>query len=475
MNSNPFVRLPNEICYTIFNAFALNELVLLMPVCRRWRDLALGHPTYSSRLDLQEDATPPELYFFFARANRAALSRRRLTVDAHVSWDTTPSIAKRTVDAVALNRGHIVQLRLCFHPEMFSHVLHALRTMAHVERLDLTAQQHEEDSHDQVTAKAVVWASGGAYISMPKLQHIRLAGLRLDGLPPSMFESVVSLVLALPWDGQSVMDALTALRDLVVSGNIVLLMDERLVVNTRCIDVQWPVLRQHLTKVRLVEFNMINQAGTDAVADQIEGEISARITIRPSDLCIVFSLTGECGKTVAFAYGGDGYETLPEEPNKRDIQRVSGQVFAARIRRAEIDADMWDSQRARDYAYPILELITLVWMEQEHTGCSVGSPDKADTMIQLDMPVGGTALFCLCPNLRTLRLENRISNLSIACIDVREVEDFARRSFIQINIADIVLELSGIVELQPAHAQSTMCSGSSPSPSFKAVHILSAQ
>ncbi|KAH7084048.1 hypothetical protein BKA62DRAFT_678510, partial [Auriculariales sp. MPI-PUGE-AT-0066] len=220
MNSNPFVRLPNEICYTIFNAFALNELVLLMP----------------------EDATPPELYFFFARANRAALSRRRLTVDAHVSWDTTPSIAKRTVDAVALNRGHIVQLRLCFHPEMFSHVLHAIRTMAHVERLDLTAQQHEEDSHDQVTAKAVVWASGGAYISMPKLQHIRLAGLRLDGLPPACS----SLWCLLYWLFVGWTIGRVGLCQVRESMQL-----ERLVANTRCIDVQWPVLRQHLTKVRL--------------------------------------------------------------------------------------------------------------------------------------------------------------------------------------------------------------------------------
>ncbi|KAH7097139.1 hypothetical protein BKA62DRAFT_833483 [Auriculariales sp. MPI-PUGE-AT-0066] len=464
MNTHPSC-LPSEVFISIFDALALKELVLLMAVYRRWRDLVLGHPTYHSTLDLPDGATPPELFFFFARAERSALSQRRLTMDIQF-WNGAQPVIKRTIDALPLNRAHIVQLRLQFQSDMFTRVTGAIYSMAQIERLDLTALQPGGQGR---LAKSVVWSSG-AYFVMPKLRHIRLAGIRFEGLCPKLFPGVVSLALVFPWDGElvafdcvKVMDALPALRDLVLSGHISLLNPhdtadrpslDCLVAHTRCIDVQWPVLRHYLAQVRALEFNMINQEGADVIAEHLHGEMFERIAIRSSDDCIVFSLTGECGKSIIFAYGGDGYEILPDESAHRDIQWLSGHLFADRITRAEVEVDMWESQCCRKYAYPGLKIITIVWMEDagvDDAACARADDYDVDSLNRLRMPIGRPGPFYRCPNLRTLRLENRVSSSVTAYIDALDVVDFARRSFTQIDLSNITLELVGIGLIRSAH------------------------
>ncbi|KAH7097152.1 hypothetical protein BKA62DRAFT_717447 [Auriculariales sp. MPI-PUGE-AT-0066] len=483
MNS-PFSHLPNEVCHIIFDSYVLKELVLLMQVCTSWRELILSHPTYCSALDLPEEPTSPQLYFFFTRAHRAALSRRRLHMDVR-SWDRARPVAESILETVRLNRGHIVELRLQFRSDIFTRVKYAIYKMLQVEILDLTALQADGQG---LIAHGLVWASG-KYFVMPKLRHLRLAGIRLSGLRPNMFAGVVSLALVLPFNGplidlecEKLMEALPAIKDLIIFGNFSIqglrngadkLKLDRLAVHTRRADEQWLALRSHLGDVRDLEFNMFNQAGANLVTEHVLGKVLMQIAIRPSDNCIIFSVTGECGKTVTFAHGGDGYETLPESSSD-DEPQLSGHTIAPRIKQIEVDIDLWESCPVGNHEYSALEVIILIWIENNRTMGGRHSPaGDTESNTRLVMP-GGTGLLSLCPNLRTLRLSNRITTSADVCIDIREVEDFTRRSFSQTDIGNIVLELSGINTVGPVHiaCEMTCCTWSS---SFKDIRDVTAE
>ncbi|KAH7092660.1 hypothetical protein BKA62DRAFT_761239, partial [Auriculariales sp. MPI-PUGE-AT-0066] len=283
MSSHP-PCLPSEICDGILDTFALKELVLLMEVSKRCRDLVRRHRTYCSMLDLPDKATPAQLLFFFARANRAALSQRRLHMDVQF-WDGAQNLAEQTLDVVSLNRTHIVRLRVHFRADMFPRVQQAIRTMPQIEHLDLTALHADNQGR---LAKNIIWASSDADMVMRKLRHLRLAGIQLEARCSSIFAGVVSLVLSYPWDGQpvvfdcvEVMGALSALRDLSMTGHISLLHPrrfaaraglDRLIVHSRLINLQWPTLRNYLTNVPALEFNIFSQEGVDAIAEHLQGK-----------------------------------------------------------------------------------------------------------------------------------------------------------------------------------------------------------
>ncbi|EJD49400.1 hypothetical protein AURDEDRAFT_150581 [Auricularia subglabra TFB-10046 SS5] len=98
---------PEELLLRIFNFFELAELVILMPVARRWNSLIIDHRTYWSHISLgYGEQSPQHLTFFCLRLARSA--SKPTDVSIYYEGPAVPDILLH----VAKHLSHIQNLRI---------------------------------------------------------------------------------------------------------------------------------------------------------------------------------------------------------------------------------------------------------------------------------------------------------------------------------------------------------------------------
>ncbi|KZV92447.1 hypothetical protein EXIGLDRAFT_74330 [Exidia glandulosa HHB12029] len=160
--------LPTEVLSRVFSCVSLAELVTVMPVCKRWNELVIAHPTYWSDIVLL-DSRPSAIDFFLRRIHRAGV--RVIKVDVQF-LDATAAIP-RTLPTLSIHLWHMKSLTLAVHISYAEAVLSYLCSPApELERLNLA---FANSAFDPVTGErhpiAIVPGT-----SLPVLRPLTLGG-----------------------------------------------------------------------------------------------------------------------------------------------------------------------------------------------------------------------------------------------------------------------------------------------------------
>lgn len=190
---DPRDLIPNELLHAVFREFSLHELIQLLPVCQRWRDVAVDQPQYWRNLALHS-SSPAEISFFLTRLERAKGRPVHITVStteaAHATLE--PVLPATVITAFEDHLHHTKILNISITLPLVSQILPILRRTApllEVLALDIQVRPRGP-GQPRVPVQLLPLPPNLLADNAPLLRVVSLCNVLCAGDPPACFNLV---------------------------------------------------------------------------------------------------------------------------------------------------------------------------------------------------------------------------------------------------------------------------------------------